>query len=258
MRRFTLSTTLAAAGLLAIGCEPTSLMESTTEAPPPQFAPPGACQPWPDCKNGGDDGDDGGGTEGPLTATFPDDLAYGGFGILTTGAGDTDLTGTNTADGITAEGTYSLTYVAQTCADDNGVDQQFDADAHPLVALFDGVELNSTDFDIRFDKEPDSNGFDINDRIRVNLNGLQNPDGDDGFVYSVWFRGRPNDPDSGYDPAVDVQYDDSDPGWTSIRVEDEDIFVRQLRCRNAKCKSTEVVGRDRCKLGANYSLKVSK
>lgn len=55
---------LAALAALALGCA-----EGPTEAAlqplDPQFAPPGACSPWPSCKDdGGDDGggDDGGGT----------------------------------------------------------------------------------------------------------------------------------------------------------------------------------------------------
>ena len=245
---------LAGTAFLVAACDE---VPSTPDGPLSAEAPPGACSPWPDCRDGGGGGDDdGGGSDGPFELAFPDDLAYASFGVATTGTGTIDLTGENTADGIIAEGAYSLVYEVDTTA--GGI---CDAAEHPLVALFDGVELNSPDFSLRFDKEADSNGsFEINDRIRVDSNELQNPNGDDGYLYSVWFRGRPSDPD--YDPATDVQYQETTDAdgdtWTSIKVENEDVFVRQLECRNPRCNSKKVVAGDRCKLAADYSLKATR
>ncbi len=203
----------------------------------------------PQCNGGDDGGGDDGGGDGPISIIFPDDNpdAYEGFGIATTGTGTIDLTGENTADGLNAEGTYSLRYETSDCPE---------AD-HPLVAMFNDVELNTGSFSMKLDKDSDGDGvYDFNDRIRVDLNELSNPDdATDDHVYSVWFRGRPNDPD--YDPATDVQITESSDA-TSVKVEDEDIFVRKQRCRNPACKAVEVVEGDRCKLAADYSLKVSK
>lgn len=246
-RAWTVPVSVLAAAAFVLACEE---VPNTPESPPVAQAPPGACSPWPDCK----DGDDGGGDGGSFTVVFPDDLVYGGSGIATTGTGTIDLTGENTADGITAAGTYSLVYDVDTSAG-----AICDASEHPLVALFDEVELNSPEFSIRFDKEAENGSYEINDRIRVDSNRLQNPNGDDGFLYSVWFRGKGN---PGYDPATDVDYTETTDAdgttWTSVRVQDEDIFVKKLRCRNKKCKAVEVVDRDVCELAANYSLKASR
>lgn len=253
-RAWTVPVSMLAAAAFMLACEE---VPSTPESPPVAEAPPGACSPWPDCNKDDDGGDDGGGDDGgSFTLVFPDDLAYAGSGIAATGTGTTDLTGENTADGITTEGSYSLVYDVDTSA--GGI---CDATEHPLVALFDEVELNSPDFSLRFDKEADSDGsYEINDRIRVDSNRLQNPNGDDGFLYSIWFRGRPSDPE--YDPGTDVQYQETTDAdgntWTSVQVEDEDVFVRQLECRNKKCKAVKIVDRDRCELAADYSLKASR
>lgn len=207
---------------------------------------------------GGDDDGGGGGNEaGPLTVVFPDDLFWGGFGIATTGTGGQDLTGENTAEKIELEGSYSFRFDVTA---DPASEAACPLDEHPLVALFNDTELNSPRFTIRFDKEADGTGsFEINDRIRVDLNDLADPAGDPDIRYSVWFRGKGH-PD--YDPHTDVQYeettDDAGDPWTSIRVEDEDVFVKKLRCRNKKCNSVEVLDRDLCETAANYSLKVSR
>lgn len=241
-RSLTLVTFLAA---LAAACGEQNLSSLAPEDAPIRFAPPGACDPWPECRDGGDDGDDDGSTESAIELVFPDDEVFDSFGIATTGSGTTDLTGENTADWLEASGSYSLVYETTDCPEED----------HPLVALFNAHELNTSDFSMKLDKEADENGYDFNDRIRVDLNDLQHPDGDDGFVYSVWFRGRPNDPN--YDPDQDVQISEGSD-WTSVEVTNEDVFVRQLECRGRSCNSVEVVDRDRCELAADYSLKASK
>lgn len=224
------------AAFLVVSCGegPTEVVR---DVPAPQFAPPGACSPWPSCRDDGDDGDgDGGGSTSPVDVRFDSERTED----IASAASQT-LEGENSAERIQVEGGYTLTYTVPegACADDDGDD---------LIALFNGDPITAS-AEITADKDP-SDGLDINDRVRVRLNDI---DIGDDFRYSMRFHGLLGNENSTFHPIEDVTIDDTDSNETKVIVSEQELEVRRFKKRGKKILDT-----DRCFGVAYYTFYASK